>query len=140
MAERLAGAKAVLPRRILYTALAAALAGSPAACSRKQSVSLEEARPVMEKFLQAEREHRASHGGYWRDHQPKVDRDAAMRVIGVDIAEAPSFDFTIEPADSGMDPVLRITARGKGEASNVSLACVQDAKEPKADCKESAGP
>ncbi|HSD09821.1 MAG TPA: hypothetical protein VLF14_02485 [Candidatus Binatia bacterium] len=136
MVGRTAGAKAALSRRACYAAFAAAaLAGSLFACSRKQTASVEEARPVMEKFLQAEREYRASHGGYWRDGQPKVGRDAAVRVIGVDIAEAPSFEFTIEPADSGMDPVLRITARGKGEAANVSLACVQDAKEPHADCK-----
>jgi hypothetical protein len=136
MAQRMAGAKAVFSRGILYAAIAAAaLIGSQSACSRKQAANIEEARPVMEKFLQAEREHRASHGGYWRDHQPKVDRDAAVKAIGVDIAEAPGFEFTIEPAESGMDPVLRITARGTGEAANVSLACVQDAKDPKADCK-----
>ena len=138
MAERMHGA--VLSRWILCAAIATAALIGTSACSRKQAASVEEARPVMEKLLQAEREHRASHGGYWRDHQPKVDRDAAMRALGVDIGDAPSFEFTTDPADSGMDPVLRITARSKGGAPNVSLACVQDAKEAKADCKESAGP
>jgi hypothetical protein len=138
MAERMDGV--VLSRRILCAAIATAALIDSSACSRKQAASVEEARPVMEKFLQAEREHRASHGGYWRDHQPKVDRDAAVRAIGVDIAEAPSFDFTIEPPDSGMDPVLRITARGKGGGAHVLLACVQDAKEAKPDCKENSAP
>ena len=84
------GAKVGFSRRILYAGIAAAsaLIGSQSACSRKQAPNVEEARPVMEAFLQAEREHRASHGGYWRDHQPKVDRDAAVKVIGVDIAAA----------------------------------------------------
>src|SRR5262245_57970329 len=102
MEERTVGAKSVLSLRILHAAIGAVvLVGSPPACSRKQAVSVEGARPVMEKFLQAERDHRASHGGYWRDQQPKVNRDAAFRAIGVDIAEAPGFEFTIEPADSG---------------------------------------
>jgi hypothetical protein len=123
-------------RRIFcILSLAVPLIASPLACSGKRTVSVDEARPVMEKLLQAEREHRESHGGYWRDRQPKLDRDATVRATGVDIAEAPDFDFTIEPPDSGLDPVLRITARGKGEAANVSLACVQDAKTPAADCK-----
>jgi len=123
-------------RRIFcILSLAVPLVASPLACSRQRTATVDEARPVMEKLLQAEREHRESHGGYWRDRQPKLDRDATVRATGVDIAEAPDFDFTIEPADSGLDPVLRITARGKGDAANVSLACVQDAKKPAAECK-----
>ena len=138
MAERMHGA--VLSRWFLCAAIATAALIGTSACSRKQAASVEEARPVMEKLLQAEREHRASHGGYWRDHQPKVDRAAAVRVLGVDIAEAPSFDFMIGAADSGMDPVLRITARGKGGGANVLLACVQDAKEAQPDCQENSAP
>jgi hypothetical protein len=90
----------------------------------------------MEKFLQAEREHRGSHGNFWRDHQAKVDRNEAMKNLGVDLGEAGDFEFTIEPREDGSDTMLRITARGLG-ASSVALSCVQKAQEPKADCKES---
>jgi DNA-binding transcriptional MerR regulator len=116
--------------------VAAALAGGPAACTKKETADVARARPVMEAFIAAERDHRGSHGNFWRDRQPTVGRDAAMTALGVDIAEAPGFEFTIDPPDGGYDPVLRITARGKGEASKVSIACVQDAKSPKPDCKE----
>jgi hypothetical protein len=104
------------------------------ACERKPA-DLAKARPVMEKFLQAEREHRGSHGNFWRDHQAKVDRNEAMKNLGVDLGEAGDFEFTIEPREDGSDTMLRITARGLG----ASLSCVQKAQESKADCKESAG-
>ena len=129
-------AKSGLARRLLGAAVAAACTFTGAACSRKPAATLTEVRPVMAAFLERERIHRASHGNFWRDHQPKVNRDEAVRQLGVDIQDAASFEFTIEPADSGMDPVLRISARSKGEPS-VTLACVQDAQSPKADCQES---
>lgn len=121
---------------VLATAVFSVLALSQSACSKNQTADLAKARPVMDKILQAERDHRGSHGNYWRDHQAKVSRDEAMKSLGVDIADAPNFEFTIEPPDSGYDPVLRITARGAGTATTPSLACVQDAKEVKPDCKE----
>jgi len=109
------------------------------ACERKPVADLAKLRPVMEQFLQAEREHRGSNGNFWRDHQKKVDRDEALRNIGVDLAEAGDFEITIEPREDGADTILRITARGLGASSSVSLSCIQKAQEPKADCKENAG-
>ena len=106
------------------------------ACSRGATADLAKARPVMEKLLEAEREHRGSHGNYWRGAQAKVDRDDLVKNLGVDIADAGDFEFTIEAREDGMDTVLRVTARGRGSASNVSLSCVQPAAQPKADCKE----
>jgi hypothetical protein len=110
----------------------------PLACTREPP-SLAKVRPVMDKLLEAERDHRGSHGNYWRSSQPKVDRDELVRNLGIDLSDAGDFEFTIEPREDGMDTVLRVTARGTGAASNVSLSCVQPAAQPKADCKESAG-
>ena len=108
------------------------------ACAQKPA-DLAKARPVMEQFLQAEREHRGSHGNFWRDRQAKVDRNEAMKNLGVDLGAAGDFEFTIEPREDGADTMLRITARGLGASSSVTLTCVQKAQEPKADCKENAG-
>jgi len=124
-------------RTMVRVAAVAFVALCIAACDRKPDLAT--ARPVMEKFLQAEREHRGSHGNYWRDRQPRVDRDEAMKNLGVDLSEAADFEFTIEPREDGSDTALRITATGRGAASKVSLSCVQKGQEPKADCKENAG-
>jgi hypothetical protein len=113
-------------------AAAGALVGG---CSRTDPPDLAKARAVMEELLAAEREHRASHGNYWRDRQPKVDRDHSIRNVGVDVGEARGFEFTMEPAEDGMDKTLRVTA----SAGSVSLSCVQAAAEPKPVCKESGG-
>ncbi len=109
------------------------------ACTPKPAADLTKARPAMEKFLEAERDHRASHGNYWRDHQPKLNPVEAMRNLGVDLSEAGEFDFIVEPRADGTDTVLRVTARGREGASSVSLSCVQAAAEKKADCKEGHG-
>jgi hypothetical protein len=105
------------------------------ACTLKPA-DLAKARAVMEKLLEAERDHRASHGNYWRDRHPKLDQGETMRNLGVDLSEAGEFEFTVEPSKDGMDPVLRVTARARAGASNASLSCVQAAVEKKADCKE----
>ena len=88
------------------------------ACTPKPA-DLAKARAVMEKLLEAER-----------------DQGATMRNLGVDLSEAGEFEFTVEPSEDGMDPVLRVTARARAGASNASLSCVQAAVEKKADCKE----
>jgi hypothetical protein len=124
---------------IFRVATAAIVALSLAACEGKPAADLAKAHAAMEKLLQAEREHRGSHGNYWRDRQLKVDRNEALRNLGVDLSEAGDFDFTIEPREDGTDTTLRITASGRGASSKVSLACVQKQQEPKADCKENAG-
>jgi hypothetical protein len=113
-----------------------ALALSEAACSKKEPPTLDQVRPVMEKFLDAQRDNRGSRGVFWRDAQPKFDRQAAITAIGVDVADAPDFEWSMDPPESGMDPKLRVTARGKGEFSNLALVCVQEANAPKADCTE----
>jgi hypothetical protein len=118
---------------------AALIIGSQSGCSKKPTADLAQARPVMDEFLDAQRDRRGSFGTFWRDRQPKVDRDRAMKMMGVDLGKAPDFEFTIDDPDSGMDPKLRVTARGKGESSNVSLTCIQDAAGGKPECTESAG-
>jgi len=108
-----------------------------AGCSKQPTADLAKARPVMDELLDAEREHRGSHGNYWRGSKSPIDREDAVRNIGVDLAEAPGFEFIAEPREDGSDTTLRITARGIGAASNVSIACVMKASEAKPDCKES---
>jgi hypothetical protein len=107
-------------------------------CERKPSADLTKARPVMDKFLEAQREHRSSHGNYWRGSDTPIDRDESVKNLGVDLAEAAGFEFVAEPREDGTDTTLRVSARGLGAASNVSIACVLKAAEPKPDCKESA--
>ena len=113
-----------------------ALALAETACSKKEPPTLDQARPVMEKFLEAQRDNKGAKGVFWRDAQPKFDRKAAITAIGVDVADAPDFEFSMDPPESGMDPKLRVTARGKGEYSKLAIVCVQEANAPKADCKE----
>ena len=113
-----------------------ALALSEAACSKKEPPTLDQVRPVMEKFLDAQRDNKGAKGVFWRDAQPKFDRKAAITAIGVDVADAPDFEFTMDPPETGMDPKLRVTARGKGEFSKLALVCVQEAGKPQADCTE----
>jgi hypothetical protein len=105
------------------------------ACT-KPTADLAKARRVMEKLLEAEREHRGSHGNYWRDRQPTLNPGETMRNLGVDLSEAGEFEFVVEPREDGMDTVLRVTARARGDASSASLSCVQAAAEKTADCKE----
>jgi hypothetical protein len=119
---------------LFFLAALAALVGFQAACSKTPKADPAEARKVLDAFIQAEREHRASHGGYWRGRPGTVDRDEAVKVLGIDLGEARGFEFTIEPADSGMDPTLRITARATGDPS-VVVTCVQEATAAKPDCK-----
>ncbi len=126
------------PRLTLFSIAAAlALAGALPACS-KPKADVAVARDVLDKFIRAQQEHRSSHGNYWRGRPGNVDRHEAMKVIGVDLADAPGFFFTIDPPDSGMDPTLRITARGEGDQSGVFVSCVQEATAPKPECKDSA--
>ena len=120
---------------VTTSALVLAL-GFAQACSKKEPPTLDQARPVMEKFLDAQRDNKAAKGVFWRDAQPKFDRKAAITAIGVDVADAPDFEFSMDPPESGMDPKLRVTARGKGEFSKLALVCVQEAGAPKADCTE----
>ena len=134
MDERVARQRRAASVRVAAVAVVFLCVGG---CARKPA-DLAKARPVMEKFLQAEREHRGSHGNFWRDRQAKVDRDEAMKNLGVDLGEAGDFEFTIEPREDGSDTMLRITARGLGASSSVALSCVQKAQEPKADCRENA--
>ena|SRR5882724_6424195 len=107
-----------------------------AACSRQPTADLAKARPVMDKLLDAQREHRGSNGNYWRGSTSPIDRDDAVKNIGVDLADAPGFEFVAEPREDGTDTTLRIIARGIGSASSVSIACVLKASEAKPDCKE----
>ena len=107
------------------------------ACSRTERPDLAKARPVMEKLLEAQREHRGSNGNYWRGSKSPIDRDDAVKNLGVDLADAPGFEFIAEPREDGADTTLRIIARGTGAASTVSIACVMKASEAKPDCKES---
>ena len=131
----------MLPQDPLRVAITAAvlLAGLQSACSRKEPVDVAEARPVMEELLEAQRDRRGALGTFWRDRQPTVDRGAAVKALGVDIGKAPNFEFVIEPSEGGIDPVLRVTARGKGDAANVSIVCAQKAKADTPDCTETAG-
>jgi hypothetical protein len=127
--------------KMILAALAAALVvgGSQSACSKKEPTpDVAKARPVMDQLLEAERQRRASIGTFWRDRQAKLDRNEVFKIMGVDLNDAPGFEFTIEDQDSGMDPKLRVTARGKGEASNVFLTCIQDSQGGKPECTESA--
>jgi hypothetical protein len=107
-----------------------------AGCTRAPAADPAKVRAVMEEFLQAQREHRGSHGNFWRDSQAKVDRDAAIKNLGVDLSEAGDVRFTLEPREDGADTILRVTAVAAGGAK---LTCVQKGQEPKADCKESTG-
>jgi hypothetical protein len=110
------------------------------ACTPKPAADVTTARAVMEKLLEAERDHRASHGNYWRDRQPKLDQAETMRNLGVDLSEASGFEFTVEPREDGMDTVLRVTARARAGAPSSSLSCVvQATADNKAECKESSG-
>jgi hypothetical protein len=113
------------------------VAGLGVACSRQPTADLAKARPVMDKLLEAEREHRGTNGNYWRGTSTPIDRDDAVKNIGVDLADAPGFEFVAEPREDGTDTTLRITARGVGAASHISIACVLKAPEAKPDCKES---
>ena len=106
-------------------------------CSKEAPPDLAKARTVMNAVLDAEKDHRGSHGGYWRDSQAKMDPKAAMKSIGVDLAAAGEFDFVTDPPEGGYDPKLRIVARGRGAHSNVSLTCVLDAAAEKPTCTES---
>jgi hypothetical protein len=106
------------------------------ACASKPTAELAKARPVMDKLLEAEREHRGSNGNYWRGSKAPLDRDDAVKNIGIDLADAPGFEFVAEPREDGADTTLRITARGIGGATGVSIACVMKASEAKPDCKE----
>ena len=123
-------------RILLASVTALTLVGS--ACSKKEPPTLDQVRPVMAAFLDAQRDSKNSKGTFWRDTQPQVDRTRAMKALGVDLGQAPDFEFTIDPPESGMDPKLRVTARGKGEASSVALTCVQNAGAEKPECTESA--
>ena len=109
------------------------------ACEKKPTADLAKARPVMDKFLEAQAEHRASHGNYWRGSETPIDRDESIKNIGVDLADAPGFEFVAEPREDGTDTTLRIKAQGIGAASKISIACVLKASEAKPDCKESTG-
>ena len=109
-----------------------------AACS-KQPADITKARSVMEKLLEAEREHRGSNGNYWRGTNTPIDRDDAIKTIGVDLADAPGFEFVTEPREDGADTTLRVQAREAGATSGASIACVLKASEPKPDCKETSG-
>jgi hypothetical protein len=136
MDERVARQRRATSFRVATVAVVFLCVG---ACERKPVADLAKLRPVMEKFLQAEREHRGSHGNFWRDRQAKIDRNEAMKNLGVDLGVAGDFEFTIEPREDGADTMLRITARGLGASSSIALSCVQKAQEAKADCKENAG-
>ena len=108
-------------------------------CKKQEPIAdLAQAKKVMNSLFRAEQDHRASHGNYWRGKPGKLSRDDAVKVLGVDLGDAPGFDFTIEPPDSGMDPVLRVTARGSGEHASVFLTCVQEATAKEPSCKDSS--
>jgi len=111
---------------------AVAVAGG---CTRAPAADPAKVRAVMDDLLQAEREHRGSHGNFWRDNQVKVDRDDALRNLGVDLAAAGDVEFSMEPREDGTDTTLRVTATAAG--GGAKLVCVQKGQEPKADCKES---
>jgi len=109
------------------------------ACSRQPAADITKARSVMEKMLEAQREHRGTNGNYWRGTNTPIDRDDAVKNIGVDLSDAPGFEFVAEPREDGADTTLRIQARGVGASSNLSIACVLKASEAKPDCKETTG-
>ena len=104
------------------------------ACTRTPAADPAKVRAVMDELLQAQREHRGSHGNFWRDSQVKVDRDNAIRNLGVDLAAAGNVEFSIEPREDGTDTTLRVTAAAAG--GGAKLVCIQKGQEPKADCKE----
>jgi hypothetical protein len=108
-------------------------------CARQPTADVTKARPVMENLLEAEREHRGTNGNYWRGTKTPIDRDDAVKNIGVDLADAAGFEFVAQPREDGADTTLRIIARGIGGASGVSIACVMKAGEAKPDCKETGG-
>jgi hypothetical protein len=126
-----------MKKRTILTASAAVLAlGLAQACTKKEPPTLDQARPVMEKFLEAQRDNKGAKGVFWRDVQPKFDRTLAFKALGVDVADAPDFEFSMDPAEGGMDPKLRVTARGKGDAAKLALICVQEGSAPKPECTE----
>lgn len=107
------------------------------ACSKSAPADLSEARPVMDKLIEAERERKGSHGTFWRDGQAVLDRNNVFKSLGVDLDAAPNFEFSFAPSEGGMDPKLTIIAKGKGAASKLMLTCVQDGTAEKAECTES---
>lgn len=119
------------------TFVLAAAAVSALACSKPAPPDIAKARSVMEKLLESEREHRGSNGNYWRGTKQPVDRDDAIKNIGVDFADAPGFEFVAEPREDGSDTTLRVVARPTAGAAGPSIACVLKSSEPKPDCKES---
>ena len=106
-------------------------------CSKAGPPDIAKARSVMDKLLEAEREHRGSNGNYWRGSTQPIDRDDAIKNIGVDVSDAPGFEFVAEPREDGADTTLRIVARPAGGAAGPSIACVLKGAEGKPDCKES---
>lgn len=109
--------------------------GLEAGCSKSAPADLAEARPVMDKLIEAERDRKGSHGTFWRDSQAVLDRDNAFKSLGVDLHAAPNFEFSFAPSEGGMDPKLTIIAKAKG--GTLTLTCVQDGTAEKAECTES---
>jgi hypothetical protein len=123
-------------KRWITIALAVA-AVAALACSMPSPPDIAKARSVMEKLLEAEREHRGSNGNYWRGTQQPIDRDDAIKNIGIDFSDAPGFEFVAEPREDGADTTLRVVARPAGGATGPSISCVLKASDGKPDCKES---
>jgi hypothetical protein len=107
------------------------------ACSKPPPPDITKARSVMEKLLEAELEHRGSNGNYWRGTTKPIDRDDAIKNVGIDFADAPGFEFVAEPREDGADTTLRVVARPAGGAAGPSISCVLKATDAKPDCKES---
>ena len=124
-------------RSVVRPLAAALLLAAAAGCSRAPTADPAKARVVLDKLLQAEMEHRDSHGNFWRDRQPTVNRVESMKFIGVDVGEAAGFDVMIEPASDGMDTTLRVSARPKAGASGPTITCSQKAGDPQPSCAES---
>lgn len=107
------------------------------ACSKPPPPDVIKARSVMEKLLESEREHRGSNGNYWRGTTQPIDRDDAIKNVGIDLSDAPGFEFVAEPREDGADTTLRVVARPTGGAAGPSIACVLKGSDAKPECKES---
>jgi hypothetical protein len=90
---------------------------------------------VLENLIAAEKKWKKEKGKFWRDQQQTVSPEAAKQALGVDLSGAPDFAFMIDPADLAMDPTLRLSAVGKGDASAVRIDCVYDAIGDTKQCK-----
>jgi hypothetical protein len=91
--------------------------------------------PVLDELIQAERGYRQKHGEFWRDEHQTLSAEATKQTLGVDLAKAPEYRFSIAPAELERDPTLHLVAKGIGDANGIVIECVFDTLQGVKSCK-----